>query len=127
MSRRPAVSPPVMSWWQQIAGPVLRLPRLARIALVTIAALLVALLIFPLIDRVYLENFYDPATVGLPALLVAAAGLLTYGVGWGLLLGLDRSAPPARPLTALYLVAVLLALLGVAVLVAIGVANLAQR
>lgn len=126
MSRRPVVSSPA-AWWQRVAYPVLRLPRLARIALVTIAALGVALLIFPLVDRVYLENFYDPATAGLPALGIAAVGLLVYALGWGLLLGLDRAAPPARPLTALYLLAVLVTLLAVIALLAVGVADLLRE
>ncbi len=91
---QPAQSPPAA---QRLIERVVHLSRLTRIVLAAVFALAVTLTLTPLIDRIYLEYFYDFNTRVIPAVLSTAAGLVFYGLGWRLIVGFAGEEPPARP------------------------------
>ncbi len=74
----------------------------------------------PLIDRIYLQYFFDFNTRVIPALISTAAGLLFYGVGWRLIIGYAGEQPSARPAILWYVSIGAAACVIVAVLVIIG-------
>lgn len=74
-------------------GWVVELPRFARIVLCAVFALAVTVLLTPLVDQVYLENFFQPDTVMLPALLSAAVGIAVYAIGWRVFVGYVGERP----------------------------------
>lgn len=80
----------------RIVERVVQLPRAARIALAALFALALTLVITPLVDNLYVERFYDPATVGLPALVSTALGIVFYLVGWRQIIGYAGETPAAR-------------------------------
>lgn len=124
--KRSAVPPPKPAWWHEVSGWMLKQPRITRIVTAAGAAVLLTLLVVPLIDRVYLDNFFTQSTVIVPALLASAIGLVWYGVGWWLLVGMRGSMPVARPVTAGYLVVSAIIVLCVLLLMVGGAADLAQ-
>ncbi len=70
--------------WQQ---RLMRIPRWGRVLMVGIMALAVTLLIFPQVDAIYLDYFFNKDTVIIPAYVSASVGLAMYGVGWFLIVG----------------------------------------
>lgn len=99
---------------------VVRLPRLARMALAVLFALSVTLLLTPLIDGWYLSSFDAAEAPLLPALASASAGVIAYLIGWRLLVGLVDEPPQANGALAVYLIAGCAALLLTIVLVILG-------
>jgi hypothetical protein len=63
------------------------LPRLARIAIVVLVALLTTLLITPIVDGVYMSSFFDFNTRMAPALVSSAIGIGMFAVGWVIFVG----------------------------------------
>jgi hypothetical protein len=100
---------------------VLRLPRLARVGLVSLVALSVTVALFPLVDSVYVQFFFNQATVILPSLVSAGFGLVMYIVGWWLVVGTVGEAPPARTGVLWYAAFGLLAIVLIIVLVLFGI------
>ena len=74
-------------------GWVVELPRLARIALCALFGLMLTGLLSPLVDTLYLNNFYSPETAMLPALVSTAAGFIVYGIGWRVFVGYAGERP----------------------------------
>lgn len=103
-----------------LAGQILDLPRLMRISLVLIYSLSFTLLLFPLVDSLYLTYFYTPDTVNIPALLSAVAGILMYLLGWRLMVGYAGERPPERMAVVGYLLLGTIILLMVITLFVIG-------
>lgn len=95
-------------------------PRWWRIVLVAIFALCVTLLFVPLVDQLYLQFLYDPATVIVPSLVSTAFGGVAYIAGWRLIIGTVGERPAPSPLAALYLVLLLAALVLTFVLLVVG-------
>jgi hypothetical protein len=93
------------TWYEGIARPVLLLNRLARIAVVTLGTLILAMVVMPLVDLIYLTYFYDPATTAVPAWIIAITAVIWYGAGWILIVGSSGRPPAPRPATAVYLLA----------------------
>lgn len=93
------------TWYEGIARPVLQLNRIARIAVVTLSTLILAMVVMPLIDLVYLTHFYDRATTYVPAWVIAIVAVIWYGVGWIVIVGSSGRSPTPRPITAVYLLA----------------------
>lgn len=114
------------AWYETIVNPVLQLNRLARIALVTLIALVVVLVLVPVIDSIYLNNFYNPATVIIPSLIAAAVGIACYAAGWFLIVGMAGGTPPARLAAALYLLGGVVALIVMVILVLSGAVDAMQ-
>lgn len=96
--------------WVEITQWFLRLPRLLRIIGVAVIALAVVLSVSPLVDYIYLMYFFTEETIVLPSLVTAAIGILTYILGWWLLVGTVGELRPARRLVLVYLVIGFLAL-----------------
>jgi hypothetical protein len=77
-----------------------RLPRVLRITMAMLFAVALVLLIFPVVDDVYVTYFFDPSTVILPSLISVAIGGVYYIIGWLLLVN-PRLNPPPSPLPVL--------------------------
>jgi len=82
---------------------ILQLPRLTRIILAALFALAVTLVITPLVDGIYLANFYDVDTREAPALFSTALGVVFYLVGWRLIIGFAGDVPRPNRLVVGYL------------------------
>jgi hypothetical protein len=104
---------------------VLSIPRIARIALIAVFSLSVALLLSPLVDYVYLTTMFTYETRLLPALVTAAAGVGMYIAGWYLVVGYAGENSRPRIAVLLYCVLGAVAFLGVIGLFISGLANLA--
>lgn len=92
------------------------LPRLGRILIASLFALAVTLAVRPVIDLIYLDNFYTPDTVGVPAWIATAVGFGMYAVGWRVYVGLTGETPQPGRAPALFLAVGAAALIVVIVL-----------
>ena len=101
-----------------------QLPRLVRILLVGLFALAVTLALSPLVDLIYDRYFFSAQTVIIPALVTATFGLLTYMLGWWLLVGTVGERPEARAVTVWYFGIGVLAVVVVVYLILTGVSLL---
>ncbi|MAU11163.1 MAG: hypothetical protein CL607_15190 [Anaerolineaceae bacterium] len=88
-----------------LASRFIQRPRLLRIILVALIALSWVMLVFPLVDLVYFNYFFDVETRAVPAYVTAGIGLLIYMLGWYWLVGTVglRDRMRARPVAGLYL------------------------
>ncbi len=121
-SRSASAAPPnlpaqPLSWVERI----LALPRLARIGLASLIALMAALAATPVIDNLYVAYFFDMETRLAPALLLALLGMIVYGIGWVLIVGLAGEGPRLRRATSVYLAAGAMLILLVLGLILAGV------
>lgn len=82
---------------------IVHLPRIARIAVCALFGIAMTGLLTPLVDRVYLDYFFNADTVILPALISAVAGVLVYGVGWRVFVGYAGERPRYNRALLLYL------------------------
>jgi hypothetical protein len=96
-------------------GQLLGLPRLTRIIIAGTFALAVTLAVSPIIDEIYLRNFFSPDTRIVPSLIAATFGLGMYAAGWLTIVGTVGEDPEARPLVKIYLIVGVLALVIVAI------------
>lgn len=99
---------------------IVDLPRLTRIVLAALFALAITLVVTPVVDGVYMNNFFETNTRMAPALVSTALGLVYYGVGWRLIVGYVGEKPTARPAVLWYFGIGLIACLIALVLVVIG-------
>jgi len=81
---------------------VITLPRLGRILLVTVLALCVTVVLTPLVDIIYADNFFSEETRIVPALISAGCGVTFYVVGWWLIVGIVGEQPPPRKMILWY-------------------------
>jgi amino acid transporter len=88
-----ATEPPASA---RIVERIVHLRRVTRIGLAALFALALTLALTPIVDRLYIDNFFNPATRGLPAMISTALGLVFYVVGWRLIIGYVGETPPAR-------------------------------
>ena len=70
--------------WQK---RLITIPRWGRMLIVGILALAVTLLIFPQVDSIYVDYFFNKDTVIIPAYVSAGIGLAMYAAGWMLIVG----------------------------------------
>lgn len=73
-----------------------RLPRLARIGFAVLFAVATTLLLTPLIDGIYVQNFFDFNTRMVPSIVSTAIGIIVYFVGWVVLVGYAGETMRAR-------------------------------
>lgn len=108
-----------------LASRFIQRPRLLRIIWVALIALSWVLLIFPLVDLVYFNYFFDVETRAVPAYVTAGIGLLIYLLGWYWLVGTVglRDRMQARPVAGLYLLLGLLVFVVDVCLVIYGLAS----
>src|SRR5215468_7605950 len=78
-------------------------PRLTRIILAAVFALAITLVITPVVDDIYIANFYDLSTREVPALFSTALGVVFYFVGWRLIIGFAGEIRPATKAVLWYL------------------------
>ncbi len=71
----------------KIANVVVTLPRITRILIAGVFALASTLAVSPIIDDIYLDNFFTEETRWLPAMITAAIGLFMYLAGWRIIVG----------------------------------------
>lgn len=94
---------------------IIGLSRWQRIALVAILSLAFTLVVFPIVDDIYLRYFFADETRILPSLVSLGIGIVFYLLGWWSLVGTIGDRLPARRVILLYvgigLVALFLALL----------------
>jgi hypothetical protein len=81
----------------RLAVRIVSLSRLSRILLAALFALAITLMITPVVDGIYLNNFFSSDTRMIPALVSTALGLGYYGVGWRLIVGYVGEKPIPRP------------------------------
>lgn len=96
---------------QSFLDSLLAFPRTTRIIIAAVFALALTLAISPVIDRIYLGYFFTEDTRSLPALISGGAGLLMYGAGWLLLVGMVGEQPTGKRLLRIYLLVGMLSLL----------------
>ncbi len=101
--------------WERVAVDLLEMPRLARMFVATFFALAVTLAVSPVIDIIYLNNFFDESTVIVPALVAGAFGLLMYIAGYLLIVGWQGEDLSPRRAVIWYVIVGLIAMLVVAV------------
>jgi hypothetical protein len=85
------------------------LPRLGRIAFVSLVALSSVLAIFALVDRVYIMFFFNQATIILPSFFMIGLGSAMYIWGWLILVGTRNTKIEVHKSFQLYL---LIAIIG---------------
>ncbi|MBE2184085.1 MAG: hypothetical protein IAE89_11710 [Anaerolineae bacterium] len=97
---------------QRAVNRIIRLPRLARIMLVSLFTLATALLLQPIIDGIYLNYFFPwESTIitdfqrQIPSLITAGMAMLMFVAGWWLLIGFTGAMPQARAAALIYFVA----------------------
>jgi hypothetical protein len=120
MASSTGTMPPVLV---SLAERVLRLPRALRVLIAAVFALVATLLLTPIIDLIYVENFFDRSTTLLPALVACAIGMVVYVIGWRLIIGTVGETPIVRPATLIYLIVGVLALSLVVLLVVYGLVS----
>ncbi len=99
---------------------IIGLPRLTRIVLAAVFALALTLAITPLVDGIYVANFYDVNTREAPALLSTSLGVIFYLLGWRLIIGFAGDTPVASKGVLAYLSVGALACILVVILVVFG-------
>lgn len=105
---------------QRLALRLVRLPRLARISITALFAVVAALLITPLIDSIYTTRFFDYNTLMLPSLVSTGVGIVMYVIGWIVLVGYSGEELKPRKRVLLYVVVGCLMVLTALVLVITG-------
>lgn len=105
------------------ADRVLALPRIVRLALAIVFALAAALAVTPLVDTVYINNFFSMETRMAPALVSSLLGFGVYFVGWRLIVGMVGETPRPRPAVRYYVLLGAALLVLVIVLLVIGIAS----
>lgn len=106
----------------QITYRLNRFSRFIRILIAGFIALIVTAAIFPIVDSVYLNYFYDPdAPPTLAAIISSTIGGLMYAIGWRLIVGTIGEELPARKAVLWYFVIGLLAFIIVALLILQGI------
>jgi hypothetical protein len=80
---------------ERVAERLARLPRIARIGFAALVAVATVLLITPVVDGIYMTNFFDYNTRILPALVSTGIGIAVYFVGWVVFVG--YAGEGARP------------------------------
>lgn len=90
---RPAQRVPYATY---LMRKVLNWSRRARIITISMFGVAVTAAVFPLIDLVYVERFFNPDMRVLPSFISVGLGMTMYIVGWVLLVGTRGEKPPER-------------------------------
>lgn len=116
----PKTQPATISTAEYFIHRLLALPRFTRILLAGFIALAATLLIFPVVDDLYIRFLFTWETRILPSLVSATIGLLVYMLGWQLIVGGAGETLPARAAVLWYVVGGLVVSTLVAVLLLYG-------
>jgi hypothetical protein len=105
MTKKPAArQTPLSRWIDGMVRRTFRFSRIGRILVCAVIALAATLTIRPLIDLIYLDYFFDPGTVIVPAWIATAVGIAVYAIGWRLVVGMAGEAPQPGRASAYFLV-----------------------
>lgn len=104
----------------RLIARVLGLPRLARILIVAVFGLAATAALFPIVDRIYLTNFFSEQTIVIPSLVSAGVGIIMYVAGWVLMVGTRGSPLPKRPAILVYILFGIIIVLYVLILIVNG-------
>lgn len=99
---------------------ILDTSRLLRIVIISIFGIAVTAAVFPLIDAIYLTHFFDENTRILPSFVSVGIGIIMYGFGWWLLVGIRGEKRPERIAVLLYVLVGILVILFVFILLING-------
>lgn len=84
---------------------VLNWSRGARIIIISIFGVAVTAAVFPLIDLIYVERFFNPDMRILPSFISVGLGMAMYVVGWVFIVGTRGEKPPERMGVIIYMLA----------------------
>jgi hypothetical protein len=76
-------------WQKSLSG----IPRWGRMLIVAVMSLAVTLIIFPQVDLIYMDHFFNLDTVIIPSYVSAGIGMLMYVAGWVLVVGWGDNKP----------------------------------
>jgi len=99
---------------------ILNWSRLLRIIIISIFGVAVTAAVFPLVDAVYINRFFDESTRILPSFVSVGIGIIMYGLGWWLLVGIRGEKRPERIAALIYVLVGILVILFVVVLLING-------
>ena len=99
---------------------IIEWPRLLRIVVISIFSIGVTAAVFPLVDFVYMERFFDMDTRILPSFVSVGLGIIMYGFGWWLLVGIRGEKRPERIGVLIYVLVGILVMLFVFILMING-------
>ena len=94
--------------------------RLLRIVITFLFGIAVTAAVFPLIDAIYITHFFDENTRILPSFVSVGIGIIMYGLGWYLLVGIRGEKRPERMAVLVYLLVGVLVIVFVFVLLING-------
>ena len=94
--------------------------RLLRIVVISIFSIGVTAAVFPLVDVIYIGRFFDENTRILPSFISVGVGIIMYGLGWWLLVGIRGEKRPERIGVLIYVLTGILVLLFVLILIING-------
>lgn len=103
-----------------VVRKVLGWSRLKRTALISLFAVALTAAVFPLIDGIYITRFFDESTRILPSFVSVGIGIIMYGIGWWLLVGIRGEERPERIAVFIYVVVGILVILFVFILLING-------
>lgn len=99
---------------------ILNWPRFIRILLIGVFAVAVTAAIFPLVDYIYITNFFNESSRILPSFIATALGIIMYVAGWWLIVGIRGERCPERSAVFVYMIVGLMIVLFVLTLVLNG-------
>jgi len=99
---------------------ILDWPRLLRIVIICIFAIAVTAVLFPLVDFIYMENFFNEQTVIIPSFVSSGVGIIVFGIGWWLLVGIRGERRPERTAVFFYMLFGVLVIVFVFILIING-------
>lgn len=114
---RPAERVPYATY---LVRKILGWSRGIRIVLITLLSMGVTAAVFPLVDLIYIRGFFDENTRILPSFVTAGIGIIMYGLGWWLLVGIRGEQRPERIGILIYVFVGILAMLLVFILIITG-------
>jgi hypothetical protein len=94
--------------------------RLLRIVIVSLFGAALTAAVFPLIDGIYVTRFFDESTRILPSFVAVGIGIIMYGMGWWLLVGVRGEKRPERIAVFIYVLVGILVILFVFILLING-------
>lgn len=112
--------PPPINIATRWVSTVLSWPRLLRMGLVTVFTLAAVAAVFPLVDSIYIAQFFTEETRILPSLVTLVIGIMMYAAGWWLVIGMPGDTLPLRRALYVYLLLGLLLVIVVLILLAYG-------
>ena len=94
--------------------------RLVRIIIISLFGVALTAAVFPIVDYVYITRFFDESTRIVPSFVSVGIGIIMYGIGWWLLVGIRGEKRPERIAVIIYMLAGIVIVLFVFILLING-------